>query len=474
MKFVILLVLLALFIAFVVMVVKAAKNWRWYHITAAVITMLLAMVLLFPTAGTLKSRQAWHKIKEELETRLASVKEENERLQYGDPGNAGGEMGLKDLALELSKLGTEAGRRWRNLAMTSGDPTGQIALRTTAQTVVPGQDPAGAEPDASGPLVPVGLVVYGFAEGSFQGVDRPVPTAYLGEFKVTASQPTTVTLTPTSELERNQAQAISSGRAGSWSLYEMLPLDGHAPFIAEGSKPDDDNILGRVNEELINTILSNASEETRAEYLRDGQRGTPEDPSARWVKIRFDESYTAEVDSPDELGALEGGFFDNAGRAVDSRLQRGDDGTVSFNEGDTLIVKEEAARLLINQENVASLVDTYYLRPLNDYRYLLRRTRLQIEELETRIAEMQYEKQVLESAVAATVDMLAKGQEERLKLEQDLAQYEVENTALEEYHDQLRQQLRQVKEASSLLYRSNFNLLQQIKQFAMASQVAET
>ena len=53
MKFVILAVLLAILIAFIVMVVKSAKNWRWYHITSAVITMLLALVFLFPTARVL-------------------------------------------------------------------------------------------------------------------------------------------------------------------------------------------------------------------------------------------------------------------------------------------------------------------------------------------------------------------------------------------------------------------------------------
>ena len=87
MKFLILAVLLGFFIAFVVMVVKAAKNWRWYHITSAVITMLLAMVLLFPTAASLKSRQAWHKIKEDLEQQLRNVEQENEILQYGDPND---------------------------------------------------------------------------------------------------------------------------------------------------------------------------------------------------------------------------------------------------------------------------------------------------------------------------------------------------------------------------------------------------
>lgn len=475
MKFIVLALLLAMLIAFIVMVVKAARNWRWYHITSAVIAMLLSIVLLFPTAGSLKSRQAWHKIKEELEARLTSVEEENERLRYGDPQDPTAAPGLEPVALELSNLGTEAGRRWRNLSLVNAEPTGEITLRAPQPEAVPGVavDPAaGANP--TGPLIPQNLVVYGFAEGGFPEVDRLVPVKYLGEFRVVGSQPTTVRISPTAPLRPDQANAISSGRASSWAIYEMLPLDGHEPFIAEGSRPDDDNALGRVDDKLIEIILEGATDETKAKYLRDGQRGTPEDPAARWVKIKFEEKYTLDVDSPEQRGALEGGFFDNNGRAVDSRLQRTDGGSVTFAAGETLIVKEEAASQLINQEKVASLVDTYYIRPLNDYRYILRKIRLQIKEYDVRIAEMQYEKQVLDAARAATVDMLAKGQAEKLKLEQDLAQYEVENSALTTYYNTVREELRQVKESSSLLYKSNFKLLRQIQQLANADRLSET
>ena len=73
MKFAILGLLVVLLIGFFVVVWKAAKDWRWYNIVAVCITMLLAMALLFPTAGVLKSRAAWHQIKEKL----------------GSPGRAG-------------------------------------------------------------------------------------------------------------------------------------------------------------------------------------------------------------------------------------------------------------------------------------------------------------------------------------------------------------------------------------------------
>ena len=46
-------VLFLLLVGFAVVVWKAASNWRWFNIVAVVLTMLLALVFLFPTAGVL-------------------------------------------------------------------------------------------------------------------------------------------------------------------------------------------------------------------------------------------------------------------------------------------------------------------------------------------------------------------------------------------------------------------------------------
>ena len=67
---------------------------------------------------------------------------------------------------------------------------------------------------------------------------------------------------------------------------------------------------------------------------------------SRWVKIEFLKKYEIDVDSEDERGALDGGFFDGSGRAVDSRLKHGSDPkdrSVQFNPGEQITVKEEEA-----------------------------------------------------------------------------------------------------------------------------------
>ncbi len=66
MKFALLGLLVVLLIGFFVVVWKAAREWRWYNIVAVCITLLLAVLFLFPTAGVLRSRAAWHQVKERL------------------------------------------------------------------------------------------------------------------------------------------------------------------------------------------------------------------------------------------------------------------------------------------------------------------------------------------------------------------------------------------------------------------------
>ena len=165
---------------------------------------------------------------------------------------------------------------------------------------IPGEVPvevegeeAAAEPEAPLPLVPEGLVVYGFAETPNEQ-QTLIPTFYLGEFRVDSSTPNQVTMTPTGPLEQQQLQAINGRQAVSWSLYELLPLDGHSPFIAEGSVSSDENFFGRIDEDLVNKLFANkVTAETLQSYLRDGERATRARSSAsRWTKIEFLKNFT--------------------------------------------------------------------------------------------------------------------------------------------------------------------------------------
>ncbi len=478
MKFAILGLLVVLLIGFFVVVWKAARDWRWYNIVAVCITMLLAVVFLFPTAGVLESRSAWHEAKEKFEKQAAEAHASNRRIKYGDSEDPSAGEGVINLVQKLKQVGVEAGRRWRHLQMqnvANNNITLVRAQQDAAVDGIPGADPADPADDAAAagppqPLLPESLVVYGFAEQA-NTEQVLIPTFYLGEFRVVSSTPTQVTLTPTGPLEANQLQAISSRQARSWSLYELLPLDGHRAFVAEESVPTDENFFGRIDEELVRRLLENkVTEATLQSYLRDGSRATQDDPPlSRWVKIEFEKNHGIEVDSPEQRGALDGGFFDGNGRAVDGRLQRGEDGQVRFKKGDQILVKEEAGSELID-EGVAKLIDRYYLRPLNDYRYILRRIRLRLTELANRTTELEFEKKVLEEAIAKTDAMLVVNQDIKLKLEYDLAQFQKEKTAIEDYFSKLRARVDKMRADMARLHQQNLALEQKLEQQHFAIQ----
>ncbi len=465
MSYALLAFLVLLVLAFGYFMWQSRDTWQWYHITVSSLTLLLGIIFLFPAAGTLKSRSAWHKVKEDLERQLQQLQAEQATLKYGDPSDPVAGEGVLELQQKLHRYSLEAGRRWQNLRAQGGATPTSVTLVQVAPAadLPPGMEaeaPAeAAAPAGDSPLIPEGLVVYGFAETMQDGVETPIPTFHLGEFRVESSSPTQVTLRATGRLENPQAQAITSGQANSWSLYELLPLDAHDLFVADGSESSDDALFGRIDEERVRELLGQGvREETISRYLRDGSRALPNDPpTSRWVKIEFTKAHGIVVDSPEQRGALDGGYFDSSGQAVDSRLQRQEDGTVRFATGDQVILSEEAADELIDSD-VAKLVDTYYIRPLNDYRLVLRRVRLRIEALAIRKTQLEFEKEVLEAAIDATVKMLASNQETKLNLEKDIAQLQIERAAIASYNDGVQQSLTGTRQRLTDLYRDNLSL----------------
>lgn len=459
MQYALLALLVVLVIGFFVVVWKAAPNWRWYNIVAVIFTMLLTVAFMFPTAGVLKSRAAWHQVKEKLELEATAVAATQHRLKYGNINDPESAQGIISLSRQLAKMGMESGRRWRNLQL-QGIAEQSITLTSAPQPAgLPGEATAGTAAAAI-PLVPEGLVVYGFAETPNEQ-QLLVPSFYLGEFVVTASAPNSITIEPTAPLLEPQQQALQGGQAANWSLYELLPLDGHAMFIAPGSSASDDNFLGRVDDELVNKLLGDhVSPETLQKYLRDGSRSIESDPPlSRWTKVEFDKAVKFDVDAEDVRSALDGGFYDGIGRAVDGRLQKG--GAVEFSKGDQLVVKEEEANRLI-AEGSAHLIDQYYLRPLNDYRYVMRQIQFQLTELAGRMESLQFEQQVLKTAAEKTQQMLVKNQEIKLKLEQDFEQFRTEKRAIKEYNEVMRKRIGNMQSEMKRLYRENSQLEQQL------------
>ncbi|GAA5505621.1 hypothetical protein [Novipirellula caenicola] len=472
MQYAILGLLIVVVIGFFVLVWKAAPTWRWYHLVTVSITMLLAVLFIFPTAGALKSRAAWHQTKEKLEVRAEKAKQEYQTLKFGSLTDPEAGKGVVALNHELSVISVEAGRVWRSLELKNGDLKGIVLANTQPAAVIPDDvaapaadaADAAAAPAAPEALVPEGLIVYGFAERPVPSMNLQLPRFYLGEFRVISSTPDQVTLQPTGKLEKNQQDAITSMQASQWSIYEMLPLDGHEIFIAEGSSPDENHLFGRVDDQLLaNLFESGVSQETLNSYLRDGSQATPDDPPlSRWTRVEFIKKHKIQVDGQRTTAATDGDFFDGTGRALDSRLQRSEEDEVSFNVGDQLVLKEEAANELIDL-GVVKLINQYYIRPLNDYRFVLRRIRLRLTALESQIQEADYQKTVLQEAIRATEAMLTSTQADKLKLEQDFEQTEKERIAIQNYHDEIASRVDQTRQELVRLYNQNQQLEQQLE-----------
>ena len=112
---------------------------------------------------------------------------------------------------------------------------------------------------------------------------------------------------------------------------------------------------------------------------------------------------------------------------------------------------------------MARKIDTYYVRPLNDYRFVLRKLRLRLIESTLRAKELAAEKVVLDAAVAATSGMQTSNQTDKLKLEQDLDQLQVEVKALREYYASVKSEVKKNRKRMLDLYNSNIQLEQEIK-----------
>lgn len=484
MKIVLLLLVFVYFCVFFWLIWKSAATWRWYHLVLASLTFLLTLPMLPMTAIVLKSRSAWSEQVGLLEAKHQQIENDRQGLVNGVPGDPTRDPGVLELQTQLRRLNAEVGRVFRDLEVRDRGPAGVTLGRFVAAPatvdgvpVEPPAEPAAAPANAS-PLAAADTIVYAFAEQILQEGGPALPVFYLGEYRITQAAADTVSLSPTVPLEPFQLQAAN--QANRWALYEVMPTDSHQTFIAAGSIPDDELFFGRVDDEAIRAIFGNSvAPETINDYLRDGSRAIANDPpAARWVKIEFTKKYELTVDGQDQRSAGDGGFFDSLGQAVDSRLQRTEGDSVSFEAGEQLVVLEESGRLLID-EGSAKLVDTYFIRPLSSYRMALRDLRQQIDYLDRQETGLRQQQAVLQVALNLTNEMTTKGQQRKLELEKDDTQVGKELTAIRSYSENIEQQFVSTKKEMARLYQDNLsrekelqNVQSQIRQMVEAREAA--
>lgn len=463
----ILLLLLVSLIVFIYVIVVTAKSWGILHTLLLCTLFIECWVFIAFAAGVQYRRVRSTKLADEQQIRADKAMLETERLLYAD-------FALDDLNNtavvptkgKLRRLTSDRGRVWRNLNFLQANGTGfqlELPMGDLNADADAGlaDDAAVAAAAPSSESLPVQQVVYAFAE-ELNEENQPIPSFYLGEYTVTTSDQGVVTLEPTLELRKAQVDFIQSGAAGAWTLYELLPIDSHDAFAAEQSQATDEEIFGHMDEESLNTLLAKIPQDRMdrvvKSYLRDGSAAEDTDPKeAVWVQVNMLKDYEVDVDSQADANADVGGYFDQTGRAVDSRLKRDDgEGKVVLKpdmRSNRIVLKEEAARPLIDNGQ-AELVQRIYVRPLNDYEEAFNRLHVRIHEVGESIRIYKRETAQMEAANQLGQEMIIFQQNESQKLAQDLQGYQQEMRVLEQAVAETEAELIQLKRKMSQMYQN--------------------
>jgi hypothetical protein len=461
----ILLLLIVSLIVFIYIIVMTARGWGVLHTILLCTLFIECWVFMVFSAGVQYRRVRYTREAAQAQKQAEEAEARTQQLLYGGFDLSEGRLeAVVPVKGMLRRLTADRGRVWRGLNFIQ-ENNGEFLLEMSAKAAAIdplNEDPAAAAAAAppTSESLPANLVVYGFAQE--QGEDGyPKPVFYLGEFVVSQSQAGQVTLKPTLPLRDFQQQRIVDNEASTWMLYELLPIDSHTAFAAEGSTESNEAIFGRMDPEVIATLFADVPESLRAEiidsYVRDGLPATPNDePNTIWVQVNMLKNHTVEVDSSDDANATVSGYFDSIGRSVDARLKR-DEGTsveLTPNMQSNLIILKEPAALELIAAGKAELVQRFYVRPLNDYEEAFNRNIVREHELGERITLVKRESTEIEKANTLGNEMISFRQVENQKLSSDLGNFNKELAVLKQAADTATQELTDLKDRMSVLYRN--------------------
>lgn len=427
-------------ILFIVFIVKAARAWGAFQIVLLSIIFIECWVFMVFTAGVHQERVLATVTASKEAKRLKDAVNGLDLLRYGNASDPDDSMtAVVPVQGKLDRLTIDRGRVWRQVTFiqhTPGQGKDQVQLSLRAATVSAPADPnnpaPAPAPAAAGRSLPANMVLYGFHEQTTPE-GQPLPTYYLGEYKVVSSDEATgtATLESTRSLQKFQQERMKAGTE-SWTLYELLPIDSHTAFTAEGSSPSDDEVFGRPDEDKLKELLAGVPEEAMKavmeSYLNDGKRGGEADaPETAWYLVNLTKDLKRDVDSDQNADATLSGYFDQSGRAIDIRLKRGevvslDPSTLKDNR--IVVIESEAKKMV--EEGVAQLVQKVYVRPLNDYEELFNNLSGQEFEVTEKIRYYQHQSSLIDTANQDGQTMLTERQKEKQMLEADLSNYKKE------------------------------------------------
>lgn len=455
----------------------SAKTWRAWDVVAGFLVFFSAAALLVLLSLSLKARRHWLKELDRYQKQYTAAVAEQTRLLYGDLTDVEQkDDSLKSLSAKLNRLLLDRGRVWREAVPAAPDAGGLITVTIAAAAA------------GSPHKIPQNFVLYVFREAaSPTGVK--IPITYVGEFQVAAVSETSVqlraaTLAPdllrlSSQPNFQEAFTNSFVANTTWSLYEMLPVDDHRVFADPDLQPNlkvvGEPVFGAANEQQVRETLQfaaqNAAQAPRPElleamvarYLRDGRRAEPTDaPRDVQLKVEFVKDYTLQVDAEVPQAAMGPDFFDANGQAQVPFLRSGsENGAVTMRPGAVVVLPQEQATELINA-GTCKLVEPIYVRPLRDYSFGLRSLYDRWVDTVNRVRLLQYNQKQLTDANGRINAVYLRRQDERSKLEADLAKVGYERTEITKLTQRLQQDLGQFEAAVNRLIRDNLALQQRL------------
>lgn len=468
----ILLLLLVSLIVFIYIIVMSARGWGVLHTILLCFLFIECWVFMVFAAGVQDRRVRYTKEAHLAQAKAEAALKETTRLLYGTfDATQDAREAVVPVRGMVRRLAAARGRVWRQLLLLQSD-NNQYMLELSARRPAAADgdgdgldevEPAAAvAPAATVDSLPAELVVYAFAE-SVSDDGLPRPEFYLGEYKILQSQAGQVTLAPTLPLQSFQSEYIASGSADSWMLYELMPVDSHEAFAAEGSEATAEAIFGRMDPETIAQLFADVPTENGLQqaiidaYVRDGTRASADDElAAVWVQVNMLRGHSIDVDSQEVANATVGSYYDSIGRSVDSRLKRDDSPSVELTpdmNNKLMVLKEQVAQELI-AAGKAELVQRIYVRPLNDYEEAFNRNIVRAAELRERIVLVQRETTEIGKANELGNEMITFRQVENQKLTNDLQGIQREIGVLNDSLTEANQRLSSLKKQLSQKYRT--------------------
>lgn len=413
---VLVLMIVSLFV-FIYLMVITAKSWGALHTTMLCFIFVESWIFLLFAGRALDKRVTLLKDYSTTKANVEKLTKEVQKLTWGGENISEAQEAFVPLSGLARRLAADRGRVWRDVTKMGVDGNKiKLELVPPAPVAAAGEEPAaqGAAPAAPVDTIPQNMIVYAFTQGvpnaapaapvaapapaeaaspadgaatdqaqtpaepapavaetpAGEPTGTSVPLVYIGEFQVVESTPGNVVVSPVTPLEPDQIQALND--ENTLSLYETLPQDSHDAFLVKGATPSDQSLFGMVDEAKLNALFASLPADRREalikNYTRDGGVPTDNDPKLNvYQLVEVAKALKKDVDGG-KVNLAEQGYFDPAGRTIDSRLMLGgDQKEVTLAEGKQLLLPQGPETAELIQKGDLKLIRNVYVRPLNAY-----------------------------------------------------------------------------------------------------------